>query len=179
MVAVLALLAGCSRNESKILYCNPADQSSSWRDGAMHIDLERRLIYGDDTSSAIDPFVQGDFAGFESEFPILLPSASVIPEQLGQDILVGEVLFHVHPVEGSSGDLWLITARPQKAESAQAALQKSAVLYSRTDGVLSMGFSAVIGEKVYPVNFVPCSKRTLRHEDVRRIAAAGGLTAPP
>jgi hypothetical protein len=174
MVAVLALVAGCSRSESKLFYCNPADQSSNWRDGAMHIDLERRLIYGDDTSSAIYPFVEGDFAGFESEFPILLPSASVSTGQLERDIHVGEVLFQVYPVEGSFGDLWLITARPQKVESAQAALQKSTVLYSKADGVLSMGFSVFIGEKVYPVNYVPCGKRTLRYEDLLRTAGARG-----
>lgn len=167
---VLVLTAGCTRNASEMVYCDPNDQSWNWREGAMHIDLDRRLISGGDTSSAIYPFATGQFVGFEAEFPLLLFSDAVDPSEIRGDIVVKDVLFRVFPVEGTFGDLWLITARPREAGSELAWRQHSTVLYSSADGVLSMSFSDSIGEAVYPVNYIACGKRTLRYDDLRRLA---------
>lgn len=165
--ALIAFTAGCAKTGGQVPYCNPDDQSWLQRQGAMHIDLERRLIYGDDTSSGIYPFVTGPFAGFEGEFPLLLFGDSVDPSALQRDIVINGVVFRVSPVEGSFGDLWLITAKPTESEGEQESQQRSTVLYSTADGVLLIGFTAFIGEEIYPINYVPCGTRTLRYDDFR------------
>jgi hypothetical protein len=63
------------------------------------------------------------------------------------------------PVEGSFGDLWLISAKPREAGGEQESRHRSAVLYSTADGVLLIGFTAFIGEEMFPINYVPCDKR--------------------
>lgn len=171
-LAMIAFTAGCTKKDGEVLYCNPDDQSRTWRQGAMHIDLERRLIYGGDTTSAIYPFVTGHFAGFEAEFPLLLFGDSADPSEFQDDIVVNDTVFRVSPVAGSFGDLWLITAKPREAGSEQELPQGSAVLYSTADGVLSIGLSAFVGQEVYPVNYVPCSNRTLRYDDLRSLSDA-------
>lgn len=169
-LAVIALTASCTTKDGEVLYCNPDDQSWLQRRGAMHINLERRLIYGDDTSSAIYPFVRGDFAGFEGEFPLLLFSDAADLTEVPGNIIVNDIVFQVSSVEGSFGDLWLITAQPRIAGSKQGSRQRSTVLYSAADGVLAIGGSAFLGEEVFPINYVPCGKRTLRYEDVRSLS---------
>jgi hypothetical protein len=169
-LAVLAFAGGCSDMNNEVLYCDPDDDSGSWTDGAMRIDLERRLIYGGDTSSGIYPFVNGNFTGFEADFPLLLFDDSVHPSEFERDIVVEGVEFRIFPVEGSFGDLWLIKAKPRESGSEQASRQRSTVLYSFEDGVLVIGLTAFIGEKVYPVNYVPCGNRTLRYEDIRALS---------
>jgi hypothetical protein len=140
----------------------------------MHIDLERRLVYGDDTSSGIYPLADGHFAGFDGEFPLLLFSDSVDRSEISSSIVVNDTVFRFAPVEGSFGDLWLITAKPREAGSERGSRHRSTVLYSTADGVLLLGFTAFIGEEVYPVNYVPCGNRTLRYDDLRSFAGANG-----
>jgi hypothetical protein len=140
----------------------------------MHIDLERGLIYGGDTLSGIYPLVAGHFAGFEGGFPLLLFSDSADPSEIQNEIVVDDIAFRFSPVEGSFGDLWLITAKPTEARRKHEPPQRSTVLYSTADGVLAMGFSDFIGEKIYPVNYVPCGNRTLRYDDLRRFADTNG-----
>lgn len=171
-LTLLAFAAGCTKTDDEVLYCNPDDQSSRQRQGAMHIDIERQLVYGDDTSSAIYPLVTGHFAGFEGPFPLLLFSDSVDPGEIQGDVVVGNTVFGVSSVEGSFGDLWLITAKPREGRSGHEAHQRSAVLYSIADGVLSIGLSAFIGQEDYPVNYVPCGNRTLRYDDLRSFSGA-------
>lgn len=175
-LAVMAFTAGCTKTDGQVLYCSPDDQSWSWfqRPGAMHIDLEQGLVYGGDTSSGIYPFVTGDFVGFEGGFPLLLFSDSVVPSEIQSDIIVHDIVFRVSPVEGSFGDLWLITAKPTEARGEQEPPQRSTVLYSTADGVLLIGFSGAIGQETYTTNFVPCGKRTLRYDDLRSFTDANG-----
>jgi hypothetical protein len=176
MLAVIAFTAGCTKTDGEVLYCNPDDQSWGWlqRPGAMHIDLERRLVYGDDTSSSISPLVAGDFAGFEGEFPLLVFSNSVDQSEIPGSVVVNDTVFRLSPVEGSFGDLWLISAKPRGAGGEQESRHRSTVLYSTADGVLLIGFTAFIGEEMFPINYVPCGKRTLRYDDLRSFAEANG-----
>lgn len=174
----MAFIAGCTKTDGEVLYCSPDDQSWSWHwrgpRGAMHIDLERGLVYGGDTSSGIYPFVTGDFAGFEGGFPLLLFSGSVDPTKFQGDVIVRDIEFRLSPVEGSVGDLWLITARPTEARGEQEPPQRSTVLYSTADGVLLISFSGSAGQGTYTTNLVPCGKRTLRYDDLRSFSDANG-----
>ena len=176
MLAVILFTLGCTRTDSEVLYCDLDDQRSSrsWREGAMHIDLKRRLVYGGDTSSAIYPFVVNDLAGFEAEFPLLLLGDSVDLAEVQGDIAVHDIVFRISPVEGSLGDLWIITAKPKYIESEQAWRQSSTILYSIVDGVLLIGLSASVGDEVFPINYVPCGDRTLRYDDIWSIFDANG-----
>ena len=176
---MLAFTAGCTMIDDEVPYCNPDDQNWSWyqRQGTMHIDLERRLVYGDDTTSGIYPLAHGDFAGFEGEFPLLVFSDSVDPSEIPDSIDVNDTVFRFSPVEGSFGDLWLITAKAREAGSEQESRHRSTVLYSIADGVLLIGFTAFIGEEIYPVNYVPCGKRTLRYDDLRSFSDANSQAA--
>jgi hypothetical protein len=174
--AVIAFTAGCTKTGGEVLYCNPDDQGSGWlqRQGAMRIDLERGLVYGDDTSSGIYPLVTGHFAGFEGGFPLLIFRDSVEPDELPEEIIVDDILFRFSPVEDTYGDLWLITAKPTEARGEQRLPQRSTVLYSISDGVLLIGFAGFIGQEAYATNYVPCGNRTLRYDDLRRFADTNG-----
>lgn len=181
-LAVIAFTAGCTKTGGEVLYCSPDDQSWAWHwrgpGGAMHIDLERGLVYGGDTSSGIYPLISGPFVGFEGGFPLLLFSDSVDPSEIQGDIIVDDILFRVSPIEGSFGDLWLITAEPTEARvearGEQEPPQRSTVLYSTADGVLLISFSGFIGQETYTTNVIPCGKRTLRYDDLRSFADANG-----
>ena len=174
VIAVTAIAAGCTTPDDEVLYCNPDDES--WilnrHPGAMHIDLEGLSIYGDDTSSNFVPFVTGPFAGFQSEFPLMLFDDAVDPSEIPRDLVVDDVRFRVSAVERSDEDLWLITARPADEESARASSQRSTVIYSPREGVLLIGLESVIGEKTYVINYVPCTRRALRYDDLRSLAEA-------
>ena len=144
----------------------------AWASGGLHIDLDRGLVYGVDTSAGIYPLVSGPFVGFEGGFPLLIFSDTVDPSEIQGDIVVDDILFRVSPVEGSFGDLWLITAKPTEARRKQEPPQRSIVLYSTADGVLLISFSGFIGEETYTNNCIPCGKRTLRYDDLRRFTDA-------
>lgn len=173
-LAVLVLTSGCTKTDNEMLYCDPADESWTWlrRQGTMNINLERGLIYGGDTSSDIYPFASDHFAGFEAEFPLLLFSDSVDPSEFQDEIVVNDIVFRVTPVEGSFGDLWLIIAKPREEGGEKAPDKRSTVLYSIRDGVLSMSFVGFLGEDTMPINYVPCTRRTLRYDDLRSFADA-------
>jgi len=176
VLAVVAITAGYAKTGDEVLYCSSGDQDWRWwhRKGAMHIDLERALIYGGDTSSTVDPLVDGHFAGFEASFPLLLFSDSVDPTEVPESVVSEDIVFRFSPVERSPADLWLITAKPKEAGSKQAWRQRSTVLYSTADGVLLIGLSASIGDEIYAINVVPCGNRTLRYDDLRSFAEANG-----
>ena len=93
-------------------------------------------------------------------------------EMDGKTIPVGDVMFRITPAKGGLGDRWRIVAHPRQGEFRGDPADYSTILYSPREGVLSMSFPAFIGDEVYRVNYVPCGRRKLKYEDVRRFVEA-------
>lgn len=175
-IQLLAIVIGVlfispyAESSNKVSYCNPDD--ISWKKGAMHIDLEKMRVYGDDTSSFIETMKHGDLVGFNIPFPILLFDDSTDRRKLEGDILSGDFKFRFISLESNHRDWWIIIGKPnENIEGIERKTRESAmVLYSLANGILSINLSTDSEwRKSFIVNYVPCDNKTLKYEDIKSV----------
>lgn len=170
----IVFVSSCADSEEEILYCNPDDQSRPR--GAMHIDLNNRVISEEGTSSSIELMKVGNLVGFVWPFPLLIFDDSVDRGELQEEIVSGDFRFRFTSLESNHKDWWLITASPKDMEDVKKGY--SMILYSIQDGVLLMNFSSDLDwDWEFVSNYVPCTNRTLRFDDLRSII--GEFTQEP
>ena len=173
VIATTALTISCSDERAEVRFCNPADEGRST--ATMHVDLENERVYGEATSSFIEPIKVEGLYGMNAPFPMLLFDDSSNEELLAKGVtntLAGgdrTDTYEFTRIESLNSDLWFVNVLSKnKANGGQEPTSATSYLYSIQDGVLSLSFSYNSDwSSEFALNHVLCGRKTLRFEDMK------------